>query len=156
MSTAQSTEDILNTLQGCILLGEDGKKWRYYNHTYYNDKDIEIRFVRGFGAVEERKTEKTTFKDLWYLLKKYPIVKGKEHGIIHQKHPLQMAEKTENNLKGLRKHLFDAIRKLEGGSMKNEDAKTMAQVAQVIINSAKLEMDFKKLTEDKSGVDLLL
>ena len=66
-----------------------------------------------------------------------------------------MSEHTDNNLKGLRNHLFSAIKKLEGGTMKNEDAKAMAQVAQVIINSAKLEMEFKLLVTDKPKIDLI-
>lgn len=67
----------------------------------------------------------------------------------------KMAEVTENNLKTLRSHLFEAIRKLEGGAMKSEEAKSMAQLAQTIINSAKLEMEYKKLITEKPDIPML-
>lgn len=72
-----------------------------------------------------------------------------------QRKTLQMSEASENNLLGLRNHLFSTLKKLEGGTMKADEAKAMAQVAQTIINSAKLEMEYKLLINDKPEISLL-
>jgi RNA polymerase sigma-70 factor (ECF subfamily) len=68
---------------------------------------------------------------------------------------LKMSDNTENNISGLRNHLFDAIRKLEGGIMKADEAKAMASLAQTIINSAKLELDYKQMIEKQPNIKML-
>ncbi len=68
---------------------------------------------------------------------------------------LSMSEKTENNIGSLREHLFETLRKLEGGTMKADEAKAMASVAQTIINSAKLELDYKRLAEKNPQIKML-
>lgn len=50
-----------------------------------------------------------------------------------------------NNIDDLRAHLFDAMKSLKDGTMDVERAKAMAETAQVIINSAKVEVDFLRV-----------
>lgn len=57
-----------------------------------------------------------------------------------------MAKKVEN----LREALFDTIEALKEGKIDIEKAKTIAELGQVIINSAKAETDFLKLVTDPS------
>lgn len=49
-----------------------------------------------------------------------------------------------NKIEDLRNHLFEALEKLsdDESPMDLERAKTIAEVAQVIVNSAKVEVDF--------------
>lgn len=47
-----------------------------------------------------------------------------------------------NNIDTLREHLFATMAGLKDKSMDLETAKTMAEVGQVLINSAKVEVDF--------------
>jgi hypothetical protein len=47
----------------------------------------------------------------------------------------------------LREHLFDTIEGLKGKTIPVEDGKVIAQVAQTLINSAKIELDFLKLKD---------
>jgi len=51
----------------------------------------------------------------------------------------------KNNFNELRKLLFEAIRKVADNKMTAEEAKSMAQLAQTVINSAKTEMEYIKL-----------
>jgi hypothetical protein len=53
----------------------------------------------------------------------------------------------------LRKHLFDTIEALKSkdSPMEIERAKTIADVAQTIINSAKVEVDYMRLRGDKGS-----
>lgn len=140
----------LNRLHGQSLLDKDGLPCRFKNFTHFNGtKEVVLRFNYGTG-LSEKTIEKTIPEpELDAVINDYKIIDTKI------KKETEMSEHTDNNLKGLRTHLFSAIRKLEGGTMKNEDAKAMAQVAQVIINSAKLEMEFKLLVTDKPKIDLL-
>lgn len=53
---------------------------------------------------------------------------------------------NQNNITELRAILFDTVRGLKDGTVKREDAKAIQEVAQVIINSAKVEVDHQRHT----------
>lgn len=57
----------------------------------------------------------------------------------------------KNKLSDLRDHLFETIEKLKDGDLDVTKARTIADVAQVIINSAKVEVDFLKATDGRVG-----
>lgn len=46
----------------------------------------------------------------------------------------------------LRGHLFDTLKALKDGSMEIDRAKAMAQIADTIIDTAKVEVDFIRVT----------
>lgn len=50
----------------------------------------------------------------------------------------------------LREHLFAALQGLRDGSMKVETAKAMSDVAQTVINSAKVEVEYLRLCGGES------
>lgn len=50
----------------------------------------------------------------------------------------------KNKIEDLRNHLFETIEALKDGSMELDKAKTIKQVADSIIESAKTEVDFLK------------
>lgn len=58
-----------------------------------------------------------------------------------------------NKIEDLRKHLFDTIDALKSkdAPMDLDRAKAIAEVAQVIINSAKVEVDYMRLRGDKGS-----
>jgi len=60
---------------------------------------------------------------------------------------------AKNKIQDLRDHLFETIEMLkdEQSSMTVDKAKTIAEVAQAIINSAKLEIDFIRATDKSDG-----
>lgn len=51
-----------------------------------------------------------------------------------------------NNVNDLREHLFAALKGLKDGTVNVDQAKAMSEVAQVIINLAKVEAEFAKAT----------
>jgi hypothetical protein len=53
---------------------------------------------------------------------------------------------ARNKITDLRDHLFEVLERLKDGDIDIETAQTMAEVSQVIINSAKIEVDFIKAT----------
>lgn len=56
-----------------------------------------------------------------------------------------------NNIESLRGHLFDALKGLKDGSMDIDKAKAMSDIAQTIINSAKVEVEYAKATGSKGS-----
>lgn len=50
----------------------------------------------------------------------------------------------KNKIEDLRNHLFETIEMLKEGDLEIEKAKAISEVAQVIINSAKVEVQFLK------------
>jgi hypothetical protein len=60
-----------------------------------------------------------------------------------------------NDVNDLREHLFAALKGLKDGTVNIEQAKAMSDVAQVIINSAKVEVDYAKATGSTSGSGFL-
>lgn len=61
----------------------------------------------------------------------------------------------KNKIEDLRNHLFEALEMLKGGEMDVERAKAMSGVAQTIINSAKVEVDYLRATEQIRGTGFI-
>ena len=59
-----------------------------------------------------------------------------------------------NDIESLRTHLFDALQGLKDGSVPIEKAKAISDVAQTIINTAKVEVDYAKATGHKGSTFL--
>ena len=53
---------------------------------------------------------------------------------------------ARNKINDLRDHLFETLERLKDGDIDIATAKAMADVGQVIINSAKIEIDFIRAT----------
>lgn len=56
-----------------------------------------------------------------------------------------------NNINDLRAHLFDALKGLKDGTMDVGRAKAMSEIAQTIVNSAKVELEFIEATGAKDS-----
>ena len=52
---------------------------------------------------------------------------------------------ARNKIEDLRDHLFEIIEMLKEDDMQLDKAKAIADIAQVIVNSAKVEVDFIKV-----------
>lgn len=63
----------------------------------------------------------------------------------------------KNKIEDLRNHLFATLEALqdEDKPMEVERAKTIAEVAQVIVNSAKIEVDFIRATGRSQGTGFI-
>lgn len=61
----------------------------------------------------------------------------------------------KNKIEDLRNHLFLALEKLHDGDIEIERAKAIADVAQTLINSAKVEVDYLRVTGQDSGTGFL-
>lgn len=61
----------------------------------------------------------------------------------------------KNKIEDLRNHLFEALEMLKDGEMDIDRAKAVSGVAQTIINSAKVEVDYLRLTEQRSGTQFI-
>ncbi len=63
-----------------------------------------------------------------------------------------MSNKTIADLRG---HLFDAIEGLKAGTLEIDRAKAINEVSQTIINTAKVEVEFVKVTSATTGSGFL-
>ena len=61
----------------------------------------------------------------------------------------------KNKIQDLRNHLFEAIEKVKDGDMPLDRAKVVAELAQVIINSAKAETDHLKALDMTRGTGFI-
>lgn len=143
----------------------EGKK--YFLRTWYtHTKDqIKLELISGYG-LNETKTfyslEKENADAFFYELGfgKRPAEKVNYSLQLHRPkinftYSIRMSESTENNIGTLRTKLFSAIEKLEKGTMKHEEAKAMASLAQTVINSAKLELEYKRMVEKTPDIKML-
>ena len=60
-----------------------------------------------------------------------------------------------NKIEDLRNHLFSALEGLADSSMDIDRARAISDVAQVIVNSAKIEVDFIKATGRSEGTGFI-
>lgn len=61
----------------------------------------------------------------------------------------------KNKIEDLRNHLFLALEKLHDNEMDVDRAKVISDVAQTIINSAKVEVDFLRATDSVRGTGFI-
>lgn len=72
---------------------------------------------------------------------------------IHKEDPIRLEiqlhnlinSAMKNKMVDLRNHLFETLEKVKDNDMEPHDAKVICQIAQVIINSAKVEVDFLRV-----------
>lgn len=57
---------------------------------------------------------------------------------------------NQNDIRELRSLLFDALRGLKNGTVTIQSAEAMSQVGQVIINSAKMEVEYLRATDNQT------
>jgi predicted RNA methylase len=62
---------------------------------------------------------------------------------------------ARNKIEDLRDHLFETIELLKDNEMEIEKAKTIAEVAQVIVNSAKIEVDYIRAIDGICGTGFI-
>jgi hypothetical protein len=55
---------------------------------------------------------------------------------------------VSNTISDLRRHLFDAIEGVRSGTMDTDKAKTISELSKVVVESAKVEVDFMKVRGD--------
>lgn len=60
-----------------------------------------------------------------------------------------------NDINALRKHLFDAIDGVKNKTMSIEQAKTISDISQTVINSAKVEVEYVKASGGKCASGFL-
>lgn len=60
-----------------------------------------------------------------------------------------------NDINSLRESLFDALQKVKAGEMDIDKAKAVNEIAQTIINTAKVEVEHMKTTGQMSGTDFI-
>lgn len=54
-----------------------------------------------------------------------------------------------NDIDTLRAHLFDTIKAVKDGTLGVDKAKSISELAQVLVNTAKVECEHMRLTESK-------
>lgn len=60
-----------------------------------------------------------------------------------------------NDINALRSTLFDTLREVKAGTMDLDRAKAINDTAQVIINTAKAEVDYMRVTGANSGTEFI-
>lgn len=60
-----------------------------------------------------------------------------------------------NNIEELRSILFDTIREVKRGEIDLDKAKSIENLSQTIINSAKVEVDYMRVTDKTIGTSFL-
>lgn len=136
MTTDKEIDDFLSSLKSKWFLCKGFIKGKVKIEQFQIEEN-EVKFLlrSGYGVNE---------KNIDFVLSK------EEYGSFITEVKLEKAdlqtEQAENDVKELRTHLFDALRGVKDGTFSPNDAKAMASVAQTILNSAKIEMEYKKYT----------
>jgi len=150
------------------------KEWYFYEPLGVNVRAIKsdyfdghktcyIQFTYGFGASEQTKREEFPASELDMWLKRFQPKKDMTDKFvfpqtqvpIKETKPVVTMEESKNTVHSLRGHLFDAIAAVKSKEITAEQGRAMAQIAQTIINSAKIELEYKKAISEKPSVPLL-
>lgn len=117
---------------------------------YAGEKRYKVILSHGFGASELNEILYVRDGDQDIFLKRF---KKSEIKQIKQILIGSIVEK-ENDFTEMRASLFDSMRKLAAGDMKTETARVIGANAQVIVNSVKVEIDYKKLIKDNGEIKI--
>jgi hypothetical protein len=121
------------------------------NYCYYDGTEqISIYIKTGFGITEKTINEIISEHELPKWLLEFKNIEEEEEIIIPKKNIIM----KENEIKGtnkddfnsMRNILFESMRMVKDGTLDIEKAKSISAMAQTIINSVKVEVDFLKLT----------
>lgn len=118
---------------------------------YAGEKRFKVVLSYGFGASEEREVVYVNEDNTETFLKRFST---KEQKRFEQILIGSIVEK-KNNLTEMRSALFDSIRGVANGTMNIEKAKSISQTSQVIVNSIKVEIEYKKMVKDTSKSEIL-
>jgi len=177
MATGNTDKFRQNKIRRKLLLLN--KEWYFYEPLNTNVRGIKsdyfagsnscyIQFTYGFGASEQTKREEFPAADLDIWIKRFqpkkdltdnfalPHQKTETASIAEKPKPTIMEEsKSTRTVHSLREHLFDAMISVKSKEITAEQGRAMAQIAQTIINSAKIELEYKKAISEKPSVPLL-
>lgn len=152
--------------RGLIML--ENKMTQYYvplktnvraikTNYFEGSQECYIQFTYGFGASEQTKRFEFPYTELQKHLDDFEDKKDltdtfkfpsqvEEKPIIQAKETIKVEIMSEqkNNMESLRNYLFGAIEAVKQNKMTTEQARSTAQLAQTVINSVKLELDYKK------------
>lgn len=149
------------------------KEWYFYEPLNTNVRAIKsdyfegsktcyIQFTYGFGASEQTKREEFPASDLDIWIKRFQPKKDltdkfilPQQKIEKSKSVIMEESKSTRTVHSLREHLFDAMTAVKSKEITAEQGRAMAQIAQTIINSAKIELEYKKTISEKPSVPLL-
>lgn len=122
---------------------------------YEGTKRMVVHYNTGYGASEVREKKEFTYEEydefVFMLEDKQPIKDVKSTNLVTVKKK-QIENKTENkmenknNFQELRSILFDTLRDVKNGKIDEKKAKSISELSQVLINSAKVEVDYLKAT----------
>lgn len=113
---------------------------------YSGTKEICVNYSKGYGANQTFEKDVVPYHEWeWFvnnLELKQSLNKQTEKKV---KKPKEM-EENNNNFKELRSILFDTLRDVKDGKMDVKKAKSISEISQTLINSAKVEVDYLKST----------
>lgn len=121
------------------------KSYCYYEGT----EQISIYVTNGFGASEQTKNIVISEHELneWILEFKQNLVTIKNKPIMEDKPTIENKNTVQNIL-------LESMKEVKNGTLSTEKAKSIALIAQTLINSVKVEIEFNKTF--KSGNHKLL
>ncbi len=145
--------------RGLIML--ENKMTQFYKPLNTNVRNIKtnffegsqecyIQFTYGFGPSEQTKRMEFPYVELDKYLDEFEDKKDltgnfKLPGQTEEKSiKVEIMSEQKNNMASLRDYLFGAIEAVKHNKMTTEQARSTAQLAQTVINSVKLELDYKK------------
>lgn len=123
-----------------------GKGAYISSYVYYDGTEqVSIYVKTGFGASEKTHNEIISEHDIDKWVSEFKA-NAKE---VQQQKPITPQMETEETFSSMRKILFDSMRKVNEGSMDLKKAQAISLLGQTIINSAKTENEFLKITGGK-------
>lgn len=138
------------------ILVYDSEKDRYVfikDHIHYSgEKRFKVVLGYGYGASEVNEIVYVKEDEVDSFIKRFSKKKEVVRVIQILK---ECIVENKNNLTEMREHLFNAIRKVADGSMSIDKAKSISTTAEVINNSIKVEIEYKKMIKDPTSSKII-
>ncbi len=122
---------------------------------YCGTNEICVNYSKGYGANQTFEKELIPYSECENFannLESKQTLNKQTHKKVEKQNKM---EENKNNFKELRSILFDTLRDVKDGKMDVKKAKSISEISQTLINSAKVEVDYLKSTGNGSKSNMI-
>src|SRR5690606_20266294 len=119
---------------------------------YEGTKQKSVSITKGYGANEIRESKVMNYDEFEEFVSD---LETKQKIKVMENENVKTKQDSKGNLKELRDILFETLRGVKDGTVKADKAKIISEVSQVLINSAKVEIDYIRATGNNKKSNMM-
>lgn len=122
---------------------------------YEGTKEICINYTKGYGANQTFEKYLVPHHEWEWFVNNLESKQSLNKKTVKKVKKQKQMEESKNNFKELRSILFETLRDVKDDKIDVKKAKSISELSQTLINSAKVEVDYIKSTGNQSKSNMI-